>query len=255
MDTTTRDAAARQYIRKSRQRRRAQRLLRLRIAVALIALTIMFFVGFLIGCGAERAKGPQASIPSAAVTDTAARVDVAATEEPLYFDEVTDPNFTGYPEISHTPTPAPTPAPRYRDDIVSDGRLLSYELQEFMQDCCEEYGVPYALALAIAEVETHFDPDAVSSTGDYGLMQINECNHEWLLDMGLDVMTHEGNIEAGIYIISGHLANYGEPELALMAYNCGASGARKLWAAGQYQTDYSRKVMAAFEYWTSVLEE
>lgn len=255
MDTTTRDAAARQYIRKSRQRRRAQKLLRLRIAVALIALTIVFFVGFLIGCGAERAKSPQASIPSAAVTDTAARVDVAATEEPLYFDEVTDPDFTGYPEISHTPTPAQTPAPRYRDDIVSDGRLLSYELQEFMQDCCEEYGVPYALALAIAEVETHFDPDAVSRTGDYGLMQINECNHEWMLELGFDVMTYEGNIEAGIYIISGHLANYGEPELALMAYNCGASGARKLWAAGQYQTDYSRKVMAAFEYWTSVLEE
>lgn len=232
MDTTTRDAAARQYIRKSRQRRRAQRLLRLRIAVALIALTIMF----------------------AAVTETAARVDVAATEGP-YFDEVTDPDFTGYPEIIHTPTPAPTPAPRYRDDIVSDGRLLSYELQEFMQDCCEEYGVPYALALAIAEVETHFDPDAVSGTGDYGLMQINECNHEWLLEKGFDVMTYEGNIEAGIYIISGHLDKYGEPELALMAYNCGASGASKLWAAGQYQTDYSRKVMAAFEYWTSVLEE
>lgn len=248
MDITTRDAAARQYIRKSRQRRRAQKLLRLRIAVALIALTIMFFVGFLIGCGAERAKSPQASIPSAAATETAARVDVTATEE-LHFDEVTDPDFTGYPEISHAP------APRYRDDIVSDGRLLSYELQEFMQDCCEEYGVPYALALAIAEVETHFDPDAVSRTGDYGLMQINECNHEWLLEKGFDVMTYEGNIEAGIYIISDHLANYGDVELALMAYNCGASGARKLWAAGQYQTDYSRKVMAAFEYWTSVLEE
>lgn len=252
MDTTTRDAAARQYIRKSRQRRRAQKLLRLRIAVALITLTTVFFVGFLIGCGAERAKSPKASIPSAAVTETAARVGVAATEEP-HFDEVTDPDFTDYPEINHTPEP--TPAPRYRDDIVSDGRLLSYELQEFMQDCCEEYGVPYALALAVAEVETHFDPDAVSRTGDYGLMQINECNHEWLLEKGFDVMTYEGNIEAGIYIISGHLANYGEPELALMAYNCGASGARKLWAAGQYQTDYSRKVMAAFEYWTSVLEE
>lgn len=249
MDTTTRDAAARQYIRKSRQRKRAQKLLRLRIAVALSALTIMFFLGFLIGCGAERATSPQASISSAAVTDAVERVDVAATEEPAYFDEVTYPDFTSYSEG------ALTSAPRYRDDIVSDGRLLSYELQEFMQDCCEEYGVPYALALAIAEVETHFDPDAVSSTGDYGLMQINECNHEWLLEKGFDVMTYEGNIEAGIYIISGHLAKYGEPELALMAYNCGASGARKLWAAGQYQTDYSRKVMAAFEYWTSVLEE
>lgn len=148
-----------------------------------------------------------------------------------------------------TPEPA-----RHRDDIVSEGRLLSYELQEVMQDCCEHYEVPYALALAIAEVETHFDPDAVSATGDYGLMQINSVNHEWLLEKGLDPMTHAGNIEAGIYIISQYLQSYGEPELALMAYNCGPGGARKLWDAGTYQTDYSRKVMTAFEYWTSVLE-
>ena len=123
-----------------------------------------------------------------------------------------------------------------------------------MQDCCEHYEVSYALALAIAEVETHFDPDAVSATGDYGLMQINSVNHEWLLEKGLDPMTHAGNIEAGIYIISQYLQSYGEPELALMAYNCGPGGARKLWDAGTYQTDYSRKVMTAFEYWTSVLE-
>lgn len=123
-----------------------------------------------------------------------------------------------------------------------------------MQDCCEHYEVPYALALAIAEVETHFDPDAVSATGDYGLMQINSVNHEWLLEKGLDPMTHAGNIEAGIYIISQYLQSYGEPELALMAYNCGPGGARNLWDAGTYQTDYSRKVMTAFEYWTSVLE-
>ena len=67
-------------------------------------------------------------------------------------------------------------------------------------------------------------------------------------------MTHAGNIEAGIYIISQYLQSYGEPELALMAYNCGPGGARKLWDAGTYQTDYSRKVMTAFENWTSVLE-
>lgn len=104
-------------------------------------------------------------------------------------------------EPSASPEEATEPA-RHRDDIVSEGRLLSYELQEVMQDCCEHYEVPYALALAIAEVETHFDPDAVSATGDYGLMQINSVNHEWLLEKGLDPMTHAGNIEAGIYIIS-----------------------------------------------------
>jgi soluble lytic murein transglycosylase-like protein len=123
-----------------------------------------------------------------------------------------------------------------------------------MQDCCEQYSVPYALALAMAEVESHFDPDAVSSTGDYGLMQINTINHAWLLEKGIDVQTYEGNIEAGIYIISGYLQTYEDTEKALMAYNCGPTGARRLWEAGTYQTNYTRKVMAAYEYWTNLLE-
>ena len=157
---------------------------------------------------------------------------------------------------SASTAPAETPEPvRHRDDIVSDGRLLAYDLQELMQDQCEAYGVPYALALAIAEVETHFDPDAVSPTHDYGLMQINQCNHEWLQGMGMDPLTHAGNIEAGVYIIGGYLERYGDTEQALMAYNNGPTGARKLWDAGVYQTDYTRKVMTALEHWTSILED
>ena len=53
------------------------------------------------------------------------------------------------PEPSAAPAETPEPV-RYRDDIVSDGRLLAYDLQELMQDQCERYGVPYALALATA---------------------------------------------------------------------------------------------------------
>ena len=157
---------------------------------------------------------------------------------------------------SASTAPAETPElVRHRDDIVSDGRLLAYDLQEIMQDQCERYGVPYALALAIAEVETHFDPDATSPTSDYGLMQINQCNHEWLQGLGMDPLTHAGNIEAGVYIIGGYLDRYGDTERALMAYNCGPSGAQKLWDAGVYQTDYTRKVMTALEHWTSILED
>lgn len=214
---TTSEPNARRYSRRCRQRRMARRRNAMVIMAILAVLATVFALGYASGCSARQ-------------TD-----DEVKTPEPVVTAETTEPA-------------------RHRDDIVSEGRLLSYELQEVMQDCCEHYEVPYALALAIAEVETHFDPDAVSATGDYGLMQINSVNHEWLLEKGLDPMTHAGNIEAGIYIISQYLQSYGEPELALMAYNCGPGGARKLWDAGTYQTDYSRKVMTAFEYWTSVLE-
>ena len=143
----------------------------------------------------------------------------------------------------------------WRDDIVTDGNLLDYDLQVTMQACCEEYGVPYALALAVADVESRFDPDAASSTNDYGLMQINQVNHGWLLEQGIDPMTPAGNIEAGVLFLSDYLTAYEDPELAVMAYNCGPSGAQNLWAAGTYSTDHSRKVMDRFDYWTSVLED
>ena len=177
----------------------------------------------------------------------------------LLEDKPTEAVTASSPEPTSIPPPtAPAETPeqvRRRDDIVSEGRLLAYDLQEIMQDQCERYGVPYALALAIAEVETHFDPDAVSPTHDYGLMQINQVNHEWLQGLGMDPLTYEGNIKAGLYIIGSYLERYGNTEMALMAYNNGPTGARKLWDAGTYQTDYTRKVMAALEHWTSILEE
>lgn len=156
------------------------------------------------------------------------------------------------PVLESTATPE---AVLWRDDIVTDGNLLDYDLQVTMQACCEEYGVPYALALAVADVESRFDPDAASSTNDYGLMQINQVNHGWLLEQGIDPMTPAGNIEAGVLFLSDYLTAYGDPELAVMAYNCGPSGAQNLWAAGTYSTDHSRKVMDRFDYWTSVLED
>lgn len=181
----------------------------------------------------------------------------ATTAEPTLPEPVLESTATPEPtaEPSEAPTPNPSPeAVLWRDDIVTDGNLLAYDLQETMQACCEEYGVPYALALAVADVESRFDPDATSGTNDYGLMQINQVNHGWFLEQGIDPMTYTGNIEAGVMLLGDYLTAYGEPELAVTAYNCGPSGARSLWASGTYSTEHSRKVMARFEYWTSVLE-
>lgn len=69
------------------------------------------------------------------------------------------------------------------------------------------------------------------------------------------VQTYAGNIEAATYLISSYFETYGSYELALMVYNCGPTGAKNLWAAGIYQTDYTNKVMTAFDKWTAVLEE
>lgn len=138
--------------------------------------------------------------------------------------------------------------------IVSEGNALSPELQKIMQEKCEEYGVPYALALALADQETRFDPDAVSGTNDYGLMQINKINFEWLRERGIDPLTYEGNIEAGVLILSKAINRYGDYGLALMAYNCGDTGAKRLWDAGTYSTKYSREVLERYNKWVQIVE-
>ena len=240
---TTPSTNAREYHRQCNRRKRAKQLMHRRLAVAGIALGLSFLFGFIAGNGISTSasdKNHSAPAPSA----------------PALMDDVeqtTQPSSAEATILVQTIETMPVPV-RHRDDIVSGDRMLSYELQEYMQDCCDDYNVPYALALAIAEVETHFDPDAVSPTGDHGLMQINEINHEWLSQNGIDVHTYEGNIEGGIFIIADLLDRFETPERALMAYNCGPTGARNLWDAGVYETDYSRKVLNAFDYWTDILE-
>ena len=204
----------------SQKKRYSPKHLRMhRIAVRPSLLLLALLAAFLLGITIGLVTRP---------TTTA----LAASDDVSHVETVQQASAT--PNESPTQEAAPIavdPAPesvRHRDDITSEGRLLSFDLQEIMQDCCEKYNVPYVLALAIAEVESHFDPDAKSSTNDYGLMQINAINLDWLRNMGMDPLTPAGNIESGVYIIAQHLQAYGDPELALMAYNNGPTGAGKL---------------------------
>lgn len=135
---------------------------------------------------------------------------------------------------------------------------LSYDLQDVMRTACAEYGCPYPLALAVAEVESHFDMDAVGAVGEVGIMQLNPGpeNTYWInleAETGEDPTTPAGNIICGVYLLGTHMANYGEPEKALMAYNMGPGGAAQAWAAGITSTEYSAKVMEAMDRWEAVL--
>ena len=53
----------------------------------------------------------------------------------------------------------------------------------YTEKMCDLYDVPLELAYAVMQVESGFTPaSAASSTGDYGLMQINSINAGWLKD-------------------------------------------------------------------------
>ncbi len=128
---------------------------------------------------------------------------------------------------------------------------LSKELQLYTYTRCVDYGTAdhYELVLAMMWQESNFTPDTISKTNDYGIMQINVCNHEWLMDVlgttnFLDVYQ---NIDAGTYIISKLLLKYEDEHKALMAYNMGERGASLNWEAGIYTSSYSREIIAKRE--------
>jgi len=179
----------------------------------------------------------------------------AVTEEPAFYQIVTEsePTPSAEPEWqTFTATAAPTPETVIDTEPVTVyfDVPLSKELQDYIRNLCDEYDVPIELVIAVIDVESTFRADLVSETNDYGLMQINKCNHEWLTDkLGVtDFLDPYQNINSGVHILSGHLeVTNGDIELALMRYNNGATGAKKLWDKGIYSTAYTKKIMTAYE--------
>ena len=164
--------------------------------------------------------------------------------------EETAPAPTAETSVPET-VPQETEGQRF---LHSDDIPLSYELQEVMQQACEDYGVPYALALAIAECESSFNLDADNGTC-WGLMQVHPINYDRLRGLGIEPTDYEGNIVAGVLLIGELLDKYGDQHKALMAYNCGEGGAAKLWQQGYYSSQYSRHVLNVSESWQQIIDD
>lgn len=128
---------------------------------------------------------------------------------------------------------------------------LSKDLQLYTYNRCIEYGIPehYELVLAIMWQESNYTADLISKTDDYGIMQINSCNHDWLVDLlgPTDFLNANDNINAGVYLISKLLIKYDDVHKALMSYNMGEYGASLNWNAGIYTSAYSCGVVAKRE--------
>lgn len=153
-----------------------------------------------------------------------------------------------------TPTVSVTPEPEPERYILTEDVPLPFELQRVMQDACDKYGVPYALALAVAECESSFILEADNGTC-WGLMQIHPINYPRLRENGIEPTEYEGNIVAGVFMLGELLEKYSDTHKALMAYNCGETGAKRLWNQGYLTSTYSRKVVTKYEKWQQIINK
>lgn len=199
--------------------------------IALCTLTV-FAIGSLTGFALGRATAPDNNIPEEVIPTTIQVVESVTTKA------IKEPTS----KVLQTEIKQPTMPLRIYYDCP-----LSHDLQDYIRELCDKYGIPMSLVIAMIDVESSFKSKVVSATNDYGLMQINRCNHRWLeKQYGItNILDPYQNVRSGIILLA---QNYnGNLHKSLMAYNLGAGGAKKLWNKGIYETSYSRKVLSTME--------
>ena len=124
--------------------------------------------------------------------------------------------------------------------------LLTTAYDTLIDTYASLYDVSASLIRAMIMTESGFRPDARSSAGAIGLMQLMPATAR---ELGVNPRVPEQNIEGGVRYLSELLKMFGSTELALVAYNGGPGFARRYArreAALYGETrDYLKKVMNA----------
>ena len=237
-------AEYREHMRKINAEKRRRKIARQRIAfLACMAILALALVCALVTACSARGNGPaeEREINSAATVSPP--VTLVSAEPDMWDGEGEDP----------------LEAEKIEEALLASGYFsiavpMCYEYQDYMRTYCAAYECPYPLALAVAEVESHFNMEAVGTAGEVGIMQLNPgpdgaYHAELEAATGLDPTTPSGNIAAGCYLLGKYMQEYGDTNKAAMAYNMGVSGAENAWAEGIASTDYSAAVVKAMERW------
>lgn len=174
---------------------------------------------------------------------------------PLWFSEEAEMKMTVKKDVVATEALMETEeeAPSYQSDAVP----LNHDTQAQVLGWCEEYGVPYTVALAVIEAESSFRPDAENGSC-YGYMQINSINKSWLFqEIGVTNLEDPlQNLHSGIYMLGDLYGKYGDWHKALVCYNCGETGAyNHYFSQGLTSSGYSRHVMELEAKWAEVVSQ
>ena len=106
-------------------------------------------------------------------------------------------------------------------------RLYPLYYTDVVEASADEFGVPPELVYAVILTESSFDPDAVSSAGAKGLMQLTDDTNEWVAwRLGEEaepsrIFEPGLNIRRGCYLLSYLYERFGGWNEALAAYNAG----------------------------------
>ncbi|MCD8110247.1 MAG: lytic transglycosylase domain-containing protein [Clostridiales bacterium] len=136
-------------------------------------------------------------------------------------------------------------------EYVQTGGYFPDAVQVYTYALCKQNGIDYPTVLAVIEVESSYQYDAVSESGALGYMQLVPKYHSERLGgtTSEDVFLNPyQNIYAGISFLAELSEKYGTDDEVLTAYHYGVSGARSLfWSEGETGSSYSDKVLEVAE--------
>lgn len=129
------------------------------------------------------------------------------------------------------------------DEVYSEISSGDEDLDTIFEEVAEEYGVNVNLLKAVAQAESGFDANAVSSCGAMGIMQLMPATAN---SLGVeDPYDARQNITGGAKMLAYLLDDYnGNVTLALAAYNAGSGAVRKYGGVPPYSEtqNYIRKI-------------
>lgn len=119
-----------------------------------------------------------------------------------------------------------TPAPRYRLSQNASTKQRAQAIRPLVLQLAKKHDVDGKLVQAIIEVESRFNPQALSHKGAEGLMQLMPATaRRYGVTQRYDVSQ---NLEAGIRYLKDLLNQHqGNVALAIAAYNAGAGAVAK----------------------------
>ncbi len=180
-------------------------------------------------------------------------VDPPAEPAPAFSQALTDasrmPQAGALPPAPVRYGPGSTPAggtaalpapPHWREEAGAD----TNDIRQSVLRAANRHGVDPSLALAVAQVESGFDPQSVSSAGALGVMQLMPGTAR---SLGVaDPLDPDQNADGGVRYLREQLRRFGSVPLALAAYNAGPNRVAQHGGVPPIQEtqEYVRRVLA-----------